>query len=153
MNHETERVTGGCLCGSVRYEADVFLKNGYICHCTMCQRSSGQPAEIAVPIKAGTLRYTGAEPKYYAASKMGKRGFCAECGSRIVWQAIKPEDDWWTNLSVGSLDDPSGARPTCHIFYDTRLPWFDLYEDLPSFDEKDEDALEAFVRRERNIDR
>ncbi len=151
MNNETERVTGGCLCGSVRYEADVFLKNGYICHCTMCQRSSGQPAEIAVPIKAGTLQYTGAEPKYYAASKLGKRGFCAECGSRIVWQASNPEDDWWTNLSVGSLDDPSGARATCHIFCDTKLPWFDLNEDLPKFDEKDEDALEEFVRRERNM--
>ena len=151
MSNETERVTGGCLCGSVRYEADVFLKNGYICHCTMCQRSSGQPAEIAVPIKAGTLRYTGTEPKYYAASKVGKRGFCAECGSRIVWQASNPEDDWWTNLSVGSLDDPSGARATCHIFCNTKLPWFDLNKDLPKFEEKDADAWEEFVRRERNM--
>ena len=54
---ETTKVSGGCLCGLVRYEAEVFLKNGYICHCTVCQKSSGQPAELTVLIKAGTLKY------------------------------------------------------------------------------------------------
>ena len=68
-----------------------------------------------------------------------------------MWQANNPEDDWWTNLAVGSLDDPSAARATCHIFCNTQLPWFDLNEALPKFDEKDEDALEEFVRRERNL--
>ena len=43
------KLTGGCLCGRVRYAAEVFLQNGYICHCTICQRSTGQPAEITVP--------------------------------------------------------------------------------------------------------
>jgi len=56
MKAETTRVTGGCLCGRVRYEADVFLHDGYICHCTVCRPSTGQPAEITVLIKAGTLR-------------------------------------------------------------------------------------------------
>ncbi|MCV2871909.1 hypothetical protein OEZ71_06330 [Defluviimonas sp. WL0050] len=54
MEHQATHVTGGCLCGNIRYEADVFLHDGYICHCTICQRSTGQPAEITVLIKAGT---------------------------------------------------------------------------------------------------
>lgn len=90
------RVTGGCLCGNIRYEADVFLHNGYICHCTICQRSTGQPAEITVLIKAGTLKYLKEEPKYFVSSDTGKRGFCENCGSRIVWQALAAEDDWLT---------------------------------------------------------
>lgn len=57
MTHHPTPVTGGCLCGRIRYEAEVFLQNGYICHCTICRRSTGQPAEITVLIKAGTLRY------------------------------------------------------------------------------------------------
>ena len=61
---QATRVSGGCLCGAVRYDADAFLHNGYICHCTICQRSTGQPAEITVLIKAGTLKYLKAEPKY-----------------------------------------------------------------------------------------
>ena len=151
MNIETTKVTGGCLCGRVRYEAEVFLKNGYICHCTICQKSTGQPAEITVPIKASTLKYLEAEPKYYVSSELGKRGFCEECGSRIVWQASHPEDDWLTNIQVGSLDNPSEARPSSHIFVNTQLSWYQLSEDLPRFAEDDSDALFAFLKQERNI--
>ena len=151
MNNETTKVTGGCLCGRIRYEAEVFIKNGYICHCTICQKSTGQPAEITVPIKAGTLKYLEAEPKYYVSSEFGKSGFCEECGSRIVWQASRPEDDWLTNIHVGSLDNPSEARPSSHIFVNTQLSWYLLSEDLPRFAEEDFDALIEFLKQERNI--
>ena len=32
MKHQSTKVSGGCLCGRVRYEAESFLENGYICH-------------------------------------------------------------------------------------------------------------------------
>ncbi len=146
MKAETTHVEGGCLCGLVRYEADVFLKNGYICHCTVCQKSTGQPAEITVLIKAGTLKYLRGEPKYFVSSPGGKRGFCAECGSRLVWQATDLEQDWTTNLCVGSLDKPADARMTCHIFVDTQLPWYNVNEDLPKFSESDADAMLKFMK-------
>jgi hypothetical protein len=148
MTHMPTKVTGGCLCGRVRYEAEVFLQNGYICHCTICQRSTGQPAEITVLIRAGTLRYLGEEPKYYVSSAHGKRGFCGECGSRIVWQALAPEDDWLTNVSVGSLDRPQEARMTRHICADTQLRWYHVCEDLPKLGSGDGDTLIALLREE-----
>jgi hypothetical protein len=40
------------------------------------------------------------EPKYYVSSDIGKRGFCAVCGSRIVWQASRADHR-----------DVSGFRP------------------------------------------
>jgi len=144
------KVTGGCLCGRVRYEAEVFLHNGYICHCTICQRSTGQPAEITVLIKAGTLRYLKDEPKYYVSSADGKRGFCGTCGSRIVWQALRPDDDWLTNLTVGTLDRPGEVRVTRHIYADTQLPWYRVCEDLPKLSEQDADRLIALLRSEHN---
>jgi hypothetical protein len=147
MAEEATSVTGGCLCGAVRYEAEVFLANGTICHCRMCQRNSGQPADMTVLIKAGTLRYLGQEPRYYRSSEGGKRGFCGECGSHLVWQAVAPEDDWSTNLSVGSLDDPAAARMGSHIYADRRLPWYRVCEGLPTFEEKDGEAMLAFLRR------
>lgn len=146
MKAETTHVSGGCLCGLVRYEAEVFLQNGYICHCTMCQKNSGQPAEITVLIKAGTLKYLKGEPKYFVSSPSGKRGFCAECGSRLVWQATEPEQDWLTNLCVGALDNPSAARVTSHIYADTQLPWYKVCEDLPKFTEAEADAMLAFIK-------
>lgn len=148
MHHHSTHVTGGCLCGRVRYEAEVFLQNGYICHCTICQRSTGQPAEITVLIKAGTLRYSGEEPKYYQSSPDGRRGFCGECGSRIVWQALRAEDDWLTNVTVGSLDRPGDARMTRHICADTQLGWYRLAEDLPKFTSDEADRLVDMLRAE-----
>jgi hypothetical protein len=148
MKSQTTHVTGGCLCGRVRYNAEVFLKSGYICHCTICQKSTGQPAEISVLIKAGTLKYGGQEPKYYVSSTFGKRGFCSECGSRIVWQALNVEDDWTTNLDVGGLDNPADVRVACHIHADTQLPWYKACEDLPKFEANDTDAMLAFLRQD-----
>ena len=80
MTHKSTKVTGGCLCGNVRYEAEVFLHNGYICHCTICQRSTGQPAEITVLIKAGTLKYLKDEPKYYVSSDEASAAFVINAG-------------------------------------------------------------------------
>lgn len=146
MAHAPTAVTGGCLCGRVRYEAEVFLQNGYVCHCTICRRSTGQPAEITVLIRAGTLRYLGEEPKYYVSSQDGKRGFCPDCGSRLVWQALRAEDDWLTNVTVGSLDRPQDARVTRHICADTQLPWYRVCEDLPKFTAAENDRVNALFR-------
>lgn len=152
MKHETTKVAGGCLCGQVRYEAEAFLQNGYICHCTICQRSTGQPAEITVLIKAGTLKYLKDEPKYYVSSDSGKRGFCAHCGSRIVWQALRPEEDWLTNITVGTLDKPAEARVTRHIYADTQLPWYHACEGLPKLTGKDAEALIDVLRQELHLE-
>jgi hypothetical protein len=148
MKHQATKVTGGCLCGRVRYEAHVFLDNGYICHCTICRRSTGQPAELTVLIKAGTLRYLKEQPKYYISSQDGKRGFCGHCGSRLVWQALRAQDDWLTNITVGTLDRPQDARMSRHIYADTQLPWYKVCEDLPKLGADDAELLIALLRKE-----
>lgn len=128
---ESQAVTGGCFCGAVRYEAEAFLQEAYYCHCRTCQRTSGAPAEIAVLVQPGTLRYTSGQPTFFQTSAFGERGFCAACGSRLVWQhvgGIKPE---FTNVSVGSLDDPQSVRPTSHQCVESKLGWYDPSPALP----------------------
>lgn len=143
---QATHVQGGCLCRSIRYEADAFLKNGYACHCTICQHSTGQPAEITVLIKAGTLKFVKGQPKFNQTSDFGRRGFCGECGSRLVWQAIDPQNDWMTNLCVGSLDNPSEVEITCHMYVDTKLPWYDFGTHLPAFREDQAEEMLRFIR-------
>lgn len=148
MKAKTTHVTGGCLCGNIRYEAEVFLQNGYLCHCSICQKSTGQPAEITVLIKAGTLHYTEGQPQNYVSSKFGRRGFCPNCGSRLVWQATNPDEDWMTNLCVGSLDDPETARVTCHMYSDTQLSWYRPCDNLPKFTEAQSAEMLQFIKLE-----
>ena len=152
MRDTAKNVTGGCLCGKVRYEAQVFLKSGYYCHCRICQKSSGQPAEITVPIKTSTLVFTESKPKYYVSSEHGKRGFCEDCGSRLVWQALDPKNDWLTNIDVGSLDNPGEVKPSNHIFVDTKLPWYTIDEDLPKIKEAEVEAMLSMWKQERMSD-
>ena len=45
MGDRSEKVTGGCLCGAVRYEVEAYLHNAFYCHCRMCQRASGAPVQ------------------------------------------------------------------------------------------------------------
>jgi hypothetical protein len=146
--HQPTAVTGGCLCGRIRYSAEVFLHNGSICLCTICRRSTGQPDDITVLINGGSFQYLGDEPSYYNSSAHGKRGFCGTCGSRIVWQALTAEDDWLTKVTVGSLDNPEETRMTRHICADTRLPWYDLAPGLPSLTSDQGDLLVEQLRSE-----
>jgi hypothetical protein len=139
-------VTGGCLCGQVRYSAQVYLQEGCICHCTICRKSSGQPAELTVFVKPGTLTYSSGQPSFFASSASGKRGFCATCGSRLVWQASDPAEDGLTNLCVGSLDHPEQARMACHIHAAMQLPWYDPCADLARFADADVAGMTAFLR-------
>ena len=69
----------------VRYEADAHLDLAYYCHCTICQKSSGQPFEIGVLVRSGSLRFTKGAPTYHASSSFGQRGFCGACGSGLNW--------------------------------------------------------------------
>ena len=148
MQGKPAKVSGGCLCGNIRYEAEAFLQNGYLCHCTVCQRSTGQPAEITVLIKAGSLTYLKGDPKYYQSSDFGKRAFCADCGSRLAWQAINLQDDWQTNLTVGCLDNAIDALMTCRIYADTQLPWYHACENLTKFTEATADEMMAFIKEQ-----
>lgn len=129
MDDQAEMVTGDCLCGAVRYEAEVYLKKAYYCHCRMCQKSTGAPAEIAVFVKPGTLAFPKEEPTYYQSSPFGRRGFCRRCGSRLIW--MSPDKPEWTNFSVGCLDHPEDVVPSEHNCVESQLPWYQLDDGLP----------------------
>lgn len=149
MDGEPRKVTGGCLCGAVRFDAEVFLDKAYYCHCTQCQKNSGQPAAMGVPIKMGTLSFTMEEPKYYVSSAWGLRGFCPHCGSVILWKARNPEDDWLTNLSPGCLDNPEAVRPALHVHVDRQLSWYKPDDDLPKIRAEGMDSVVAAWKAER----
>ena len=140
MSDKFVPVTGGCLCRAVRYEADVNLREAYYCHCKICQKSSGAPAEIGVFVKPGTLKYTKEDPKFFQSSPIGTRGFCQHCGSRLVWMSPNRAD--WTNVSVCSLDHPERVVPTEHICVESQLPWYKLADNLPRIRSEDYPGLE-----------
>ena len=113
-------VTGGCLCGRVRYEATPDHRDGYYCHCRMCQLAVGNTRAAFFNLRKAELRWL-TEPTYYASSKIARRGFCANCGTPLSFDYPDSER---LDVTVGSLDDPSLLKPTTHFSVETRIaPW------------------------------
>ena len=115
-----EPLGGGCLCGAVRYTLRTEHREGYYCHCRMCQLAFGNTRAAFVNVKRDEVRWQP-EPAYYHSSKIARRGFCRTCGTPLSFEYLgSPRLD----LSVGSLDDPAAFKPTSHFATETRIaPW------------------------------
>jgi hypothetical protein len=130
------RLEGGCYCGGVRFEVDELFDAGY-CHCSICQRFSGAPAVAWANTPARSFRVTRGMPRGYASSDHWMRYFCPACGAPVYGRHPQPPADG-SDLAcflIPSLDEPTAVRPTAHIWCSSRLPFFEIRDDLPRFDD------------------
>jgi hypothetical protein len=119
-------LTGGCACGAVRYECAAAPIAMFNCHCRSCQQVSGGPYTPVVLLPSNAFRITKGSLRHHLLpserSGQHKRGFCADCGSRITGgESTEPRD--WVGVTASSLDDPSAFRPTFDIFVSSAQPW------------------------------
>ena len=140
MNEQTLPMTGGCLCGSVRYEATELPSNVNYCHCRMCQKWSGSAMVVAAKFPHEAVTFTGKQPKIYRSSEIGERGYCADCGSPLFFRYIEKETIY---MSVGTLDHPKNAPPKVHTCVDTQVPWLSIDDDLPRKSSEDDAGAKA----------
>jgi hypothetical protein len=114
---------GGCLCAQVRYEATPEHRDGYYCHCRMCQLAFGNTRAAYINLRKAQVRWLTSPPSYYASSKIARRGFCGRCGTPLSFEFL---DSQSMDLSVGSLDEPGLLKPTEHFAFESHVPsWFD----------------------------
>ena len=124
-------LSGGCLCGAVRYELQSEPYDCGWCHCRTCQLNSGAPAMVFATVPAGDLVWTkgGGKVRSVASSSFGHREFCSDCGTPFLMKVDhQPET---VDFSVATLDKPEAIEPTFHIFYGSRIGWFHPGDDLP----------------------
>ncbi|HZX77184.1 GFA family protein [Lysobacter sp.] len=125
---------GGCLCGAVRYRASAAPLRGVICHCAMCRRHSGAPALAFVHFPADAFEWLTAPPTWYRSSPFAERGFCPTCGSTLGMREQVLADR--VQVCVGSLDQPERIRIDDHVWTRSRIPWFEIGDHLPRFEER-----------------
>ena len=133
--------SGGCQCGAVRFHVEGALGSASICHCRMCQKAFGNFYAPLVSVGEAKLIWTREEPKRFQSSNHVKRGFCAECGTPLTYEA--PDG---VALSIGAFDAPEEIEPTVQWGVEVKLPYVDDLAKLPGFEtERDEESIE-FVR-------
>ena len=107
-------MTGGCMCGRIRYSAEIENDEAYLCHCRMCQRATGNVSIAFKNVKRAKVKWER-EPDYHASSPIGRRGFCAECGTSLTFEYAEDTPSENIDLTVASFDDPSRFRPIHHF--------------------------------------
>lgn len=119
-------LSGGCLCGAIRFEATGLAEKPHTCSCRFCQRHTGAPTAAWVEFPADRLRWTGAggKPSVWRSSDCSSRAFCPACGSSIG--AI--DDEPVVALLIGGFDDPNdpSLAPQYHSFEDCRPGWLSV---------------------------
>lgn len=125
------RATGRCLCGAVSFEVVGPLRDVMLCHCVECRRWNGylgaftSAAVEHVAIHGeGSLRWVESPE----SDRHARRGFCAECGSSLVWQSESRER---YNLAAGILDRPTGLRIAGHWYAHQAGDYDEIADDLP----------------------
>jgi len=124
-------LTGGCLCGAVRFRADGPMHNASICHCSMCRKAGGGPYMAFVTVQRAHLDYGGAEPTLYRSSDIASRGFCGRCGTALTFEGDTTPDE--VDIAIAALDDPSAVPPLDQIFAADAIGWALDLTVLPSY--------------------
>jgi len=123
-------VTGGCLCGGVRYSVKGPLRDVIACHCSQCRRTSGhhvaatgaRPRDLTL-LQSSTLTW-------YASSTHAERGFCSRCGGNLFWRPTAGSHDW-ISIMAGSVDPPTRLRTIQHIFVADKSDYYVIADGAP----------------------
>src|SRR5437899_1196568 len=140
-------VTGGCLCGAVRYTAEGDAGSATVCHCRDCQKFTGSVFAALVIVPKEALTLSGSLKTFAGVGGSGKsilRHFCPECGSSIAdsgrtvtgwlcpdcacWVVSSPQPgaapgEMIRRVRGGTLDDTSWLKPTAHFWTRSKQPW------------------------------
>ena len=127
-------LSGGCLCGGVRYEISGPLRQALNCHCSMCRKAQGAAFRSRAVVESAHFRFAQGEQlvRYYESSPGNFRGFCSTCGAPIHSKFSNRPDI--LGLPLGGLDQDPGIRPALHVFVGSKAPWHQISDALPQYD-------------------
>ena len=122
---DTERHSGGCLCGAVRFDAAGPPKWTVYCHCQSCRRHTGAPVSAFAGFEREQVTVVGESFSRYASSPGVQRGFCSLCGSTLSYEGERWPSEF--HIHIGSFDRPQDFPPHGEAFAEERILWLHLH--------------------------
>ena len=119
-----EQLSGGCMCGAVRYVVDGPVRDVWNCHCERCRRWTGHFTAAAF-CRRDHLRLVADDTlEWYHPDEWPDvaYGFCRRCGSSLFWKALavppgKSEQQLdAVAIWAGTLDLPTGLTTELAIY-------------------------------------
>lgn len=124
-------LTGGCFCGTIRYEAHGVPFHATLCHCSDCRRAAGAPVVAWFSVATGDYRVVRGRPTVFASSPGAERSFCPACGTSLTFQSMASRNE--IDVTLSSLDRPDDLPPADNTGTASRLRWWSLVEGLPDY--------------------
>ena len=128
----SNRYSGSCLCGQVRFEIDGEFERFYLCHCEYCRKDTGSAHAANLFSASATLKWLSGEDEvrhFNLPSTRHSRSFCDTCGSALPMVQMGGK---LVVVPAGSLDSAVRVKPDAHIFVASRAGWDEALEKVTS---------------------
>jgi hypothetical protein len=123
-------LSGGCLCGAVRFELDERPTDAGYCHCTRCQRRTGAAASPQARVDGNTFHLIAREDSlgvWRHPDGGFEKCFCRNCGAHLF--SRNPDDQRQMSIRMGAFDEDPGVRPRWRSFVAYAAPWEPIPDD------------------------
>ena len=131
------RISGGCYCGSLRYESVGDIEASIQCHCRECQYITGGNPNVIMIMPLNGFEFVKGVPKTFKRKDIENavtRLFCENCGTGIGTK--NPNRPSSIILKVGTFDDPSIFKAQAAIFTIDKQEYHHIKEGLPAFEKR-----------------
>ena len=143
------QLTGGCVCGAVRFTLPGNLPELEACHCPICRSWTGGGPFLGHIVKSSDLSITGAQNiTVYRSSDWAERGFCKICGTNLFFRMAGLVNSEHISLCRGAFDEESDTQVASHMFVDQIPPYYSIPGDAKAMTKADaEAALQDFLEK------
>lgn len=133
------KITGGCHCKKIKYEAEINPNHVIICHCTDCQNLSGSAFRSVVFSENDAFTILTGEPKVYV--KIGDSGnkreqtFCSNCGSPIYSTSVGNGPKQY-GIRLGTVNQRNQIVPQKQKWFRSSQNWTQELCTIPSVEKE-----------------
>ncbi len=120
---------GGCHCSAIRYLIDGTPMYETNCHCSICRKTSGALYIAWFTVKKSSFQLLSGTLHRYQSSSKGKRGFCGNCGTQLLYEDSEVSDE--IDITTFSLDNIELIPPKDHTWVESKPSWVVVYDDIP----------------------
>jgi len=117
---------GECNCGAVQFEIDADLTDVFVCHCSICRKSTGSNGIAVVVVPNDQLRWVKGQEHIATWKKPNcdwQTWFCRICGSPVPGA----NDSKRMFAPAGSIVAGGDAlRVAHHIWVGSKAPWDEI---------------------------
>ena len=132
-------VSGGCVCGSVRYTVSGAADFVVHCHCSLCRRTYAGLVATGASIEKKHLKIDKGENNLstYPSPSNARRQFCRTCGCSLFYYLDDtPEIMYYYPATLDRGVHPGHPdEEEYHAYVGSKASWENFDDDLPKFSE------------------